>query len=184
MSPAPRTPAIRSLTQLAQQIGVSTVTAANGSQFIYTGSGVTLFQDTPRAVSFTATPTLVDGANGASVTVDGVPITGPVRRCRSNRARLPAMQRCVFGRARISGPARPDRGRPDQRLRRERSIGHPTLPSLLVLATTPGATGPALDHDRSRGGDRGQSERRPVAGRRSHAPARRRNFRPSKSAYT
>src|SRR5208337_4741932 len=65
------------VTQLAQQIGVSTTTAANGSESIYTDSGVTLFQDTPRTVSFTATPTLVDGANGAPVTVDGVPITGP-----------------------------------------------------------------------------------------------------------
>jgi len=65
------------VTQLAQQIGVSTTTAANGSESIYTDSGVTLFQDMPRTVSFTATPTLVDGANGAPVTVDGVPVTGP-----------------------------------------------------------------------------------------------------------
>jgi flagellar hook-associated protein 1 FlgK len=64
------------VTQLARQIGVSTTTAANGSESIYTDSGVTLFQDTPRTVTFTATPTLVDGANGAPVTVDGAPITG------------------------------------------------------------------------------------------------------------
>ena len=64
------------MTKLAQQIGVSTVTAADGSESIYTDSGVTLFQDTPRVVSFTPTPTLVDGASGAPVTVDGVPITG------------------------------------------------------------------------------------------------------------
>jgi flagellar hook-associated protein 1 len=65
------------VTQLAQQIGVSTTTASNGSESIYTDSGVTLFQDTPRAVSFTPTAALVDGENGAPVTVDGVPITGP-----------------------------------------------------------------------------------------------------------
>jgi flagellar hook-associated protein 1 len=64
------------VTQLAQQIGVSTTTAANGSESIYTDSGVTLFQDTPRTISFTPTPTLVDGASGNAVTVDGVPITG------------------------------------------------------------------------------------------------------------
>src|SRR5271170_4095122 len=46
------------VTQLAQQIGVSTVTAANGSESIYTDSGVTLFQDAPSVVSFTPTPTL------------------------------------------------------------------------------------------------------------------------------
>ena len=64
------------VTQLAQQLGVSTTVAANGSELIYTDSGVTLFQDTPRVVSFTPTPTLVDGASGGVVTVDGVPITG------------------------------------------------------------------------------------------------------------
>src|SRR5271170_389204 len=64
------------VTQLSQQIGVSTVTAANGSESIYTDSGVALFQDTPRVVSFTPTPTLIDGVSGAPVTVDGVPITG------------------------------------------------------------------------------------------------------------
>jgi flagellar hook-associated protein 1 FlgK len=71
------------VTQLAQQIGVSTTIDTNpkdqscGSESIYTDSGVTLFQDTARTVSFTPTPTLVDGASGATVTVDGVPVTGP-----------------------------------------------------------------------------------------------------------
>ena len=64
------------LTQLSQQIGISTVTSANGSESIYTDSGVTLFQTTARAVTFTATPTLTAGATGNAVTVDGVPITG------------------------------------------------------------------------------------------------------------
>src|SRR5208337_4434751 len=65
------------VTQLAQQIGVTTTTAANGSMSIYADSGVTLFQDTPRAVSFTPSAALVDGASGSPVTVDGVPVTGP-----------------------------------------------------------------------------------------------------------
>jgi flagellar hook-associated protein 1 FlgK len=65
------------VTQLAQQIGVSTTTAANGSVSIYTDSGVTLFQDTARAVSFTPTATYVDGVAGSAVTVDGVAVTGP-----------------------------------------------------------------------------------------------------------
>src|SRR5271165_523080 len=64
------------LTQLAQQIGVTTTTAANGSMSIYTDSGVTLFQDTARTVSFTPTATYADGVSGSPVTVDGVPITG------------------------------------------------------------------------------------------------------------
>ncbi|WP_158816247.1 flagellar hook-associated protein FlgK [Methylocapsa sp. S129] len=64
------------LSQLSQQIGISTVTSANGSESIYTDSGVTLFQTTARAVTFTATPTLTAGASGNAVIVDGVPITG------------------------------------------------------------------------------------------------------------
>ena len=65
------------LTQLAQQVGVSTTTDANGSTSIYTDSGVTLFQDTPRSLTFAATSSLPAGASGAPVLVDGVPITGP-----------------------------------------------------------------------------------------------------------
>ncbi len=65
------------LTQLSQQIGISTVANANGSTSIYTDSGVTLYQsNTPSLLSFTASPTLVAGASGNPVTVDGVPITG------------------------------------------------------------------------------------------------------------
>jgi flagellar hook-associated protein 1 FlgK len=64
------------LSQLSQQIGISTVTNANGSESIYTDSGVTLFQTTARSVTFTPTPTLTAGATGNAVMVDGVPITG------------------------------------------------------------------------------------------------------------
>jgi flagellar hook-associated protein 1 FlgK len=65
------------LTQLSQQIGISTVTNPNGSMSIYTDSGVTLFQNTPSTVSFTQSTALTAGVSGNAVTVDGVPITGP-----------------------------------------------------------------------------------------------------------
>ena len=65
------------LSQLSQQIGISTVTNPNGSESIYTDSGVTLFQNTARSVTFNATPTLTAGMTGNPVMVDGVPITGP-----------------------------------------------------------------------------------------------------------
>ncbi len=65
------------LTQLSQQIGISTTTNANGSTSIYTDSGVNLYQNNVASLlSFTPTATLVAGASGNPVTVDGVPITG------------------------------------------------------------------------------------------------------------
>ncbi len=65
------------LTQLSQEIGISTVANPDGSTSIYTDSGVTLFQGgAARTVSFTPTATLTDGATGNAVMVDGVPITG------------------------------------------------------------------------------------------------------------
>ena len=66
----------QTLSQLAQEIGVSTSVNSNGSMSIYTDSGVTLFQDTPRTLSFTPTSTFVSGTVGNAVTVDGIPITG------------------------------------------------------------------------------------------------------------
>ena len=65
------------LTQLSQQIGISTVSNPDGSTSIYTDSGVTLFQGgIPRTVSFTTSATLTDGTTGNAVMVDGMPITG------------------------------------------------------------------------------------------------------------
>jgi len=65
------------LTQLSQQIGISTVSNPDGSTSIYTDSGVTLFQGgSPRTVSFAPTATYTDSSTGNAVIVDGVPITG------------------------------------------------------------------------------------------------------------
>jgi flagellar hook-associated protein 1 FlgK len=65
------------LTQLSQQIGISTVANPDGSTSIYTDSGVTLFQGSQaNTLTFTPTATLTDGASGNAVMVDGVPITG------------------------------------------------------------------------------------------------------------
>ena len=171
------------VTQLAQQIGVSTTVAANGSESIYTDSGVTLFQDIPRTVSFTRDP---DAGRWRERR------RGHRRRRADHRrqfadahsiGRARRLRRAArYARAGISGPARPDRRRPHQRLRRKRSVGD----SHAALAAGPvhhaGSDQPALDDgdDGSRRRDRGQSERRPVAGRRSEPAARRRHFRPRK----
>jgi len=65
------------LTQLSQQIGISTVTSANGSMSIYTDSGVTLFHaGTASTVSFQPTATYSPGTTGNAVYIDGVAVTG------------------------------------------------------------------------------------------------------------
>jgi len=129
------------VTQLSQQIGLSTTTAASGSETIYTDSGVTLFQDIPSVVSFTPTPTLVDGANGAPVTVDGVPITGA-------SSPMPIQSGALAGYAAIRDTlALEYQGQLDQiagglinAFAESDQSATPTLPSLPGLFTTPGAT--------------------------------------------
>lgn len=64
------------LTQLSQQLGVTTTTNSNGSMSIYTDSGVTLFQNTPQTVSFTPMAAFTPTGAGGAVTIGGVPITG------------------------------------------------------------------------------------------------------------
>jgi flagellar hook-associated protein 1 len=65
------------LTQLSQEIGITTTTAANGDMSIYTDGGVTLFQGgLARTVTFSPTNTYTAGTVGNAVYVDGVPITG------------------------------------------------------------------------------------------------------------
>lgn len=64
------------LMELSRQIGVSTVSRPNNDMVIYTDSGVTLFETTPRKLSFQETPTLAPGAKGADVYIDGVQVTG------------------------------------------------------------------------------------------------------------
>lgn len=64
------------LTQLSSQVGVRTLTRSNNDMVIYTDSGATLFETTPRTVTFQPNASLTPGSPGASVYVDGVPITG------------------------------------------------------------------------------------------------------------
>lgn len=63
------------LTQLSQKMGVTTVTRPNNDMVIYTDSGVTLFETTPRVVSFEQASNLTAGAAGNAVFIDGVQVT-------------------------------------------------------------------------------------------------------------
>lgn len=65
------------LTQLSQQLGISTITAANNDMSIYTDSGVTLFQGgQASSVTFQPTSTYTASTTGNAVYIDGIPVTG------------------------------------------------------------------------------------------------------------
>jgi flagellar hook-associated protein 1 len=64
------------ISNLSQQIGVSTFTRPNNDVVIYADNGATLFETTARAVSFKASPSLGAGLSGNAVYIDGVQVTG------------------------------------------------------------------------------------------------------------
>ena len=92
-------------------------------------------------MSFTPTPTLVDGANGAPVTVDGVPITGA-------NSPMPIQSGALAGYAALRDTVAPEyQAQLDQiagglinAFAESDQSATPTLPSLPGLLTTPGAT--------------------------------------------
>jgi len=64
------------LASLASEIGISTFVRPNNDMVIYTDSGVTLFESTPRKVEFQTSVSLAAGIAGGAVSIDGVPVTG------------------------------------------------------------------------------------------------------------
>jgi len=64
------------LKQLSTEVGIQTVSRSNGDMAIYTDSGVTLFDKTPRKVTFQQSANLAANAVGSPVYADGVPIAG------------------------------------------------------------------------------------------------------------
>lgn len=64
------------LLKLSGYVGVTTVTRANSDMVIYTYSGATLFETTPRRLTFHPTPYLSAGVPGNAVYIDGVQATG------------------------------------------------------------------------------------------------------------
>jgi flagellar hook-associated protein 1 FlgK len=64
------------LSQLSSQVGITTAKTSNGGMSVATDSGVLLFDQIPRTVSFTPTTAFSASTAGNAVTVDGVAITG------------------------------------------------------------------------------------------------------------
>lgn len=66
----------RLMSRISELIGINVVPRADNDAVLYTDSGVTLFETSPRLVSFQATGTFTAGFSGNAITVDGVPVTG------------------------------------------------------------------------------------------------------------
>lgn len=64
------------LAQISEEMGITVSTRESNDMAIYTDSGVTLFEKTPRPVTFSPTSTFSAGTVGSAVYVDGVQITG------------------------------------------------------------------------------------------------------------
>ena len=67
----------RILSQLAEEVGITTVEREGGDLAIYTDSGVPLFERSARTVSFTPTTAFAAGSVGGVLKIDGVAVTGP-----------------------------------------------------------------------------------------------------------
>ncbi|MBN9670724.1 flagellar hook-associated protein FlgK [Roseibium aggregatum] len=65
------------LLSLSEEIGITTLSRADGDIVVYTDSGVTLFETTARDVTFDATLIYDATTVGGSVVVDGVAVAGP-----------------------------------------------------------------------------------------------------------
>jgi flagellar hook-associated protein 1 FlgK len=83
------------LTQLSQQVGITTVTGANNDMSVYTDSGVTLFHaGQASSVTFQPTTTYTPGMTGNAVFIAGVPVTG-------SSATMPIQSGALFGLANL-----------------------------------------------------------------------------------
>jgi flagellar hook-associated protein 1 FlgK len=60
---------------ISDEVGITVVTREHNDIAVYTDSGVTLLDKTPRAITF-ATGNLAAGVDGAAIIIDGVAVTG------------------------------------------------------------------------------------------------------------
>ena len=131
------------LTQISQQIGISTSTNLNGSESIFTDSGVTLFQVTPYQLGFQASGQLGPGITGGQVTVAGTPITGP-------NSAMPIQSGAIAGLIQLRDQIAPQYGAQLDQIagnlisafsETDQSTTNPGLPAEPGLFTYPSATG-------------------------------------------
>ena len=130
------------VTQIAAQMGVSTLVNGNGSMSIFTDSGVTLFQNSPSNVTFAPRGALGPNQTGAQIYVNGAQLTGP-------SVNTPLQSGAIAGMMQLRDTIAPQyQAQLDQVAgnliaafqETDQSTTHTGLPPLPGLFTTPGAT--------------------------------------------
>jgi flagellar hook-associated protein 1 FlgK len=76
------------IADISNEIGIRVAHRSQNDVAIYTDSGVTLFDNTARQVSFVPTPVYDSTIAGNAVVVDGVPVTGPAASMPIGSGRL------------------------------------------------------------------------------------------------
>jgi flagellar hook-associated protein 1 FlgK len=66
----------RVLASLSEEVGIRTVSRADGDMAVFTDSGVTLFEGSARTVTFQSTASFGPATQGNAVYIDGVPVIG------------------------------------------------------------------------------------------------------------
>ena len=64
------------LANMSNELGIRTVLRGDNDMVVYTDSGVTMFDKSPRKVEFDRSLSLTPGQPGNAVIIDGVPVTG------------------------------------------------------------------------------------------------------------
>ena len=133
------------VTQISQQLGVTTSINSNGAMSIYTETGATLFNVTPGQLTFSngVGSTLGPNAVGAAVMLNGQPITGP-------NANSQIQSGAIAGLVQLRDQIAPEYQTQLDQLsgtlitafqETDQSTSHPGLPPLPGLFTSAGLTG-------------------------------------------
>ena len=128
------------LASLADEIGIRTVRRANDDMAIYTESGLTLFDGSPRSVTFDRTLIFTPTTAGNAVYADGVPVTNAQSPMVAKTGRLAGLAN-VRDSAAVTYQSQLDeiaRGLIDTFAESDQSAT-PTLPDIPGLFTYPGA---------------------------------------------
>ncbi len=130
------------ITQLSQQMGVTTSLNSNGSMSIFTDNGATLFQTAPANVTFAPSGALGPSQTGAQVFINGQQITGATTN-------TPLQSGAIAGLVQLRDTVAPQyQAQLDQIAgnlitafqETDQSLTNPGLPPRPGLFTTPGAT--------------------------------------------